>query len=129
MSGLAFESGTADQQQTTTFTNATLNGQYAFFMDGVDTNFKDRVGTFIPDGNGNLVQNQVANSFSFVDGFGNVNPASLSGTYSVASNGRVVSSVNSISNNIVLYMVSNSSAYSLQADSGINIGGAITIQK
>ena len=104
-----------------------LSGQYAFFMDGFDTAFKDRVGTFIPDGTGNLVQNQVANSF-FPPGPSVVTQSSLSGTYSVGANGRVTASVNNVSGNIVLYMVSNSSAYSLQADSGFDIGGAIKLQ-
>ena len=121
------EDGVVDKQATTTFSNATLSGQYAFFMDGFDTAFKDRVGTFIPDGNGTLVQNQVANSF-FPPGPSVLTQSSLSGTYSVAANGRVTATVNSISNNIVLYMVSNSSAYSLQADSAVDIGGAIKLQ-
>jgi hypothetical protein len=121
------EDGVVEKQATTTFSNATLSGQYAFFMDGFDGNFKDRAGTFIPDGNGNLIQNQVANSF-FPPGPSVITASSLSGTYSVAANGRVTATVNSISNNMVLYMVSNSSAYSLQADTGIDIGGAIKLQ-
>jgi hypothetical protein len=123
------EVGTADKQSTTTFSNTTLDGQYAFFMDGFDGNFKDRDGTFIPDGNGNLQQNQVANSFSFNDGVGVVSPfTSLTGNYSVEANGRVTASVSSLSNNIVMYMVSPSSGYSLQADTGVDIGGALTLQ-
>jgi hypothetical protein len=121
------EDGVMEKQSTGTFSNATLSGQYAFFMDGFDTAFKDRVGTFIPDGAGKLIQNQVANSF-FPPGPSVLTQSSLSGTYSVGTNGRVTTSVNSISDNIVLYMVSNSSAYSLQADSGIDIGGAIKLQ-
>jgi hypothetical protein len=121
------EDGVVEKQATTTFSNATLSGQYAFFMDGFDGNFKDRAGTFIPDGNGNLIQNQVANSF-FPPGPSVITASSLSGTYSVAANGRVTATVNSISNNMVLYMVSSSSAYSLQADTGIDIGGAIKLQ-
>jgi len=122
------EDGVVEKQTTTSFTNSTLSGQYAFFMDGFDTAFKDRVGTFIPDGAGNVVQNQVANSF-FPPGPSVVTQSSLSGTYSVGGNGRVTASVNNVSGNIVLYMVSNSSAYSLQADSGFDIGGAIKLQQ
>lgn len=122
------EDGVIEKQATTAFSNSTLSGQYAFFMDGFDTAFKSRVGTFIPDGNGNLRQDQVANSF-FPPGPSVLTQSSLSGTYSADSNGRVSASVNSISNNIVLYMVSNSSAYSLQADSGFDIGGAIKLQQ
>jgi hypothetical protein len=122
------EDGVMDKQATVAFSNSTLNGQYAFFMDGFDTAFKDRTGTFIPDGNGNLRQDQVAVSF-FPPSAAFSTQSSLSGTYSVAVNGRVTASVNSLSSNIVLYMVSNTTAYSVQADSGFDIGGAIKLQQ
>jgi hypothetical protein len=117
-----------DKQAAVAFSNSTLNGQYAFFMDGFDTAFKSRTGTFIPDGNGNLRQDQVAVSF-FPPSAAVFTQSSLNGTYSVAANGRVTATVNSISNNIVLYMVSNTTAYSVQADSGFDIGGAIKLQQ
>jgi hypothetical protein len=122
------EDGVMDKQAAVAFSNSTLNGQYAFFMDGFDTAFKSRTGTFIPDGNGNLRQDQVAVSF-FPPSAAVFTQSSLNGTYSVAANGRVTATVNSISNNIVLYMVSNTTAYSVQADSGFDIGGAIKLQQ
>jgi hypothetical protein len=75
-----------------------------------------------------LRQDQVAVSF-FPPSAAVFTQSSLSGTYTVATNGRVTASVNSISNNIVLYMVSNTTAYSVQADSGFDIGGAIKLQQ
>src|SRR5437763_4640571 len=57
------EDGTLDLQQSSSFSNASLNGQFAFVMDGFDaTTLKDRVGTLQADGNGRLTLNEVANA-------------------------------------------------------------------
>jgi hypothetical protein len=50
------EDGTADAQQTSTFSNSTMKAQFAFYMDGFDTSpdLWDRVGWLRGDGSGNL---------------------------------------------------------------------------
>src|SRR5438034_1566459 len=56
------EDGTLDLQQSSSFSNASLNGQFAFVMDGFDTTLKDRIGTLQADGNGRLTVSAVANA-------------------------------------------------------------------
>ena len=134
LNGTNVEDGTIDQQSGT-FTNTSLSTQAAFFMDGfdatgVDVLFKDRVGTLVPSGTSSLGTNYVA---SFFDPNSNVlvggsNPNAFSGTYSVASNGRTTTQLNGFTNNIVLYLTTNSTGYVLQADTGINMSGAFRAQ-
>ena len=116
---------TLDLQQTTNFSNATMNGQYGLIMDGFDSGFaKDRVGTLQWNGSGKLVLNEFTNSNGVI-----TVPIVLSGTYSVSSNGRTTGSINSLSNNLVFYLVSGSNAYVLQNDSGVQIDGTISKQQ
>ncbi len=115
------EDGTLDLQSGT-FSNSTMNGQFAFVMDGFDPNPKDRVGTLQWDGNGNLTLNE------FVNAAGLTNIFVLPGTYSVSSNGRTTGSVSSLSNNLVFYLISGTDAYVLQNDSGVEVNGTISKQ-
>jgi hypothetical protein len=118
------QEGTLDQQQTGTFSNATTNGQYGLVMDGFDTGgAKDRVGTLQWDGSGKLTLNEVTNAAGVITG-----PIVLSGTYSVAGNGRATGSINTLSNNLIFYLVSGSSGYAVQNDSGVQISGTIAKQ-
>lgn len=123
------EDGTVDVQQKNSFATTDLKGQYALVMDGYNSsNFLTRVGTLISDGNGNLHLNEEANSF---DGTlpGLVNdPGTLSGNYTVDGNGRVAAAINSLSSNLVMYMVSPSQAYILQNDSSTEISGTLQLQ-
>jgi len=121
------EDGTFDQQSTTSFSNSSFNGQYAFFMDGFDSASPpliDRLGTIIPDGNGNISLNDFA-----VNRTGSLNNAGfLSGTYSTSSNGRVAGPVNGLTNALVIYMVSGNQGYLLLGDAGAEVAGAVSLQ-
>jgi len=126
------EDGTVDKQSGT-FSNSTMKGQYALFMDGFDANstfpYRDRVGTWTPDGSGSLRTDYRAGGFTPVfPPAGSVTDADLTGTYSVDTTGRSTANVNNLSSNLILYMVSANSGYMLEADSGVDVGGAITIQ-
>jgi hypothetical protein len=125
------EDGTVDLQTTSSFTNSTLTGQYGLVMEGITTNnYLTRVGTFIPDGNGNVTLNELVNAFT-VTGGASFNSPSLTGTYTVGSNGRVAATiVPSTSPNIdlVLYMVSPNQAYILQGDTGFEVSGSVALQ-
>lgn len=127
------EDGTIDQQQGS-FSNSSLKGQYGFLMSGfTQSGLLTRVGTFIPDGNGNLNMNETTNlySTSVVTGAPSsvvTSPIFLSGTYAMSSNGRGTSSINTLSNNLVLYMVSPNQAYLLQGDSGVQMFGPMQLQ-
>lgn len=121
------EDGTMDAQQGSSFTNATMNGQYAFVTDGFNTNvLLDQVGTLIFDGKGGLSLSEFS-----ADSSGNAAPLAQSGTYAMDSsgNGRGVGSINNVSNNLVFYAVSPNSGYILQNDAGTEISGMMTIQQ
>jgi hypothetical protein len=124
------EDGTIDLQTQATFANSDLKGQYALVMDGYNaTNLLTRVGTFIPDGNGSLNLNEETNSFVPGSLPGTVfDPPTLPGTYSVATNGRVTAAINTLSSNLILYMVAPGQAYILQNDPGVEISGKVTLQ-
>jgi len=127
------EDGTIDAQQNGSFSNASMKGQYAFVNDGFATNlvppFLTRVGTFIPDGNGNLNLNEVVNSFGVNVG-ASVQSVVVPGTYSVSSPGRATATLSGGQGNIdlVFYMVSPSQAYVLQNDAATEISGKMLLQ-
>ena len=127
------EDGTIDQQQNMSFANGSLSGQYAFGNDGFffqsSFPFLTRLGTFIPDGNGNVKLNETTNSFDISQG-GAVGSVVVAGTYSVAAPGRATVTLAGSQGNIdlVLYMLSPNAAYVIQNDSGTEIGGKMAIQ-
>ena len=115
------EDGTVDLQQGTSFSNSSLNGQFAFVMDGFDSqSLVDRTGTLQADGNGNLNLNEVLNRAGTIS-----LPGFLPGTYTVSANGRVAGSVTNLSSNLVFYMISGNSGYLLQNDPGTEIAGTM----
>lgn len=141
LNGTNVEDGTIDQQSGT-FTNASLNTQAAFFMDGFNANpvpfgnftdvaFEDRVGTLVPSGSNTLGTNYVASFFGPNVVAGEASAFALSGTYSVASNGRATAQLSNSSGNslgVVLYLTSNSTGYVLESDTGFNMSGRFTAQ-
>ncbi len=130
LNGANVEDGTIDQQSGT-FSNTSLATQAAFFMDGFDgvnVLLKDRVGTLVPSGTDSLGTNYVTSFFDPNALAGGANSNAFSGTYSVAGNGRTTTQLNGFTNNIILYLTTNSTGYMLQADSGVNMSGAFTAQ-
>ncbi len=122
------EDGTANLQQTSAFSTSSINGQFAFMMDGFNPSFLiDRVATLQWDGKGNLSLNEFVND----SGSGSA-PGVLTGTYSVATNGRATGSITNLSansNDLVFYMISNTNGYVLQEDSGTELIGRISQQQ
>ncbi|MBZ5720980.1 MAG: hypothetical protein LAO03_11420 [Acidobacteriia bacterium] len=122
------EDGSADTQQAITYANSTLTGQFAFFMHGYTTTPAtfDRNGTLIPNGNGGMTLTYFLNNTGAVT----TTPISLTGTYAVTSTvtGRYTGSVNTLSNNLVFYMISGNDGYVLQADTGTEIDGNMSKQ-
>jgi hypothetical protein len=118
------EDGTLDLQQAITFSNSTMKGQFAVLMDGFDPfDFVDRVGTLQWDGAGNLTLDEFINRSGTTQ-----TPGFISGTYSVASNGRASGAISGLSNNLVFYLISGSDAYILQNDTGTEIDGVMSKQ-
>ncbi len=124
------EDGIAQLQSTTSFSNSSLSGQYAFFMDGLNfsSGYIDRVGWISGDGAGNLKWSEAVNNE------GSINSGNFTGTYNtVSANGRATATVTNIStvnNDITFYLVSPSEAYILQSGSqtGSMIIGALDLQ-
>jgi hypothetical protein len=120
----AVQDGTLDLQTTSNFSNSTLDGQYAVAMTGFDAGgLKDRVGTLQKQGSNELVLNEFTNSNGTI-----TVPIILSGNYSVSPNGRVGAAINSLSNNLVFYLISGTDAYIVQADPGVQIIGSMSKQ-
>lgn len=122
------EDGTADLQTASTFSASSLKGQFALVMDGIDLTPEAlaRVGTLQFDGSSKLSLNELANASG--TGSGAQSPGALSGTYSVASNGRVTGTLSGSTLNLVMYAVSGSNAYALQTDVGTNTSGTVELQ-
>jgi len=123
------EDGTMDLQATTSFSNGDFNGQYAFVMGGstgapVSTTGVplDRTGTIQADGNGSLGWAEQVNSG------GNGNSVCLTGAYTTNTNGRVSASVDTLSSNLIFYLISQNAGYALQGDSGAQMLGGMVNQ-
>jgi hypothetical protein len=132
-SSATLEDGTFSLQQGAPFTGTGLNAQSAFFMDGFDIAFKDRVGTFTPNGSGTLTWSHQADSFDRNSGIGLLSSFSTTGTYQLDSNGRATVTIhdllgNNVDSSMVFYLGSNNTGFVVQEDQGFNIGGAFTIQ-
>lgn len=128
-SGLTFQDGTADLQTSNSFSAATLKGQFALTMDGLDllnSEALSRTGTMQFDGSGNLNFAEEANGTSL----GLIQQV-LTGTYSVSSNGRATGSVSGGQDigTVVLYAVSSSQAYVLQTDAEFITSGTLVLQQ
>jgi hypothetical protein len=119
----AVEDGTFSLQQGAPF--SALSNQAAFFMDGFDVTFKDRVGAFTPT-KGGFSWKQNANAFDDTIGLGTLTTTSTNGTAQVGSNGRVAVTVNGVSNSLVFYLSSPGTGFIVQEDA--DIGGAFTQQ-
>lgn len=118
------QDGSLDLQQSSSFSNSTMNGQFGLVMNGFDVGgSKDRVGTLQWDGSGKLILNEFTNSSGTI-----TVPVILSGDYSVSANGRAAGSISNLSNNLVFYLVSGNDAYVVQNDSGVEINGTISKQ-
>ena len=118
------QDGTLDLQTISTFSNSTMNGQYAIIMNGFDTTSKDRVGTLQWDGSGKLTLNEFTNSGGVI-----TVPIVLSGNYSVSGTGRTNASIGNLSNNLVFYLISGNDAYVVQNDPGVEISGTMSKQQ
>jgi hypothetical protein len=118
------EDGTVDLQQSSSFSNSSLNGQFGFAMDGFlippsgSAPLYDRAGYLHWDGAGNLAVKEFLN----ISG-GAQTPGILNGSYMVGNNGRVTGNISTLSGNLIFYLISNNQAYVLQGDTGAEIIG------
>lgn len=121
------EVGHFDQQQTSSFSAATLNNPFCFTMSGRDGQIPpqvDRLGVAIFDG-----QSSVALTDYFVNrGGSRTQTQAVNGSYAVGSNGRVTGSISGVTNALVMYLVSNNSGYLILEDTGAQVSGNMTEQ-
>lgn len=122
-SSAAVEDGTFTAQQGAPF--SAIGAQAAFVMDGFDTAYKDRAGTFQPTTGNNFNWDQSSNSFDTTLG-GNPSSIGTNGSFQVSSNGRATVIVNGVSSNFVFYLSSPSSGVIVQEDA--DIGGSFSTQ-
>jgi hypothetical protein len=124
------EDGSLDKQSGT-FSNSSLNGQASFFMDGfdsVDGLSKDRVGTLTPNGSGSVRTNYRTSFFDSNNAIGGFSDFAFTGSYAVNGNGVATAQFPGFTNNMVFYLSSANSGYFLQADTGVDMGGAFANQ-
>lgn len=122
----AVEDGTFTLQTGSPF--STLSNQSAFFMDGFDTAYKDRVGLFKATGTGAFNWNQAATSFdpSVFPPAVTLSTSPTNGTYQVSANGRVAVVVNNVTTTTVFYLSSANTGFMVQEDA--DIGGSFSQQ-
>lgn len=127
----AAEDGTADLQTTKSISAASLKGQYAIVMDGIDATSEGlaRIGTLQFDGSSKLTLVELANASQ--SGTGATNPGAMAGRYQVGTGGRFTGTMSNGGGGLDLvgYAVSGSQAYTLQVDSGTNTSGTIQLQQ
>ena len=97
-------------------------------MDGFDGVFEDRVGTLTPNGTGALRTNYRSSFFDANTAVGSSKDFAFSGTYTVSGNGRATAQFTGFTDNMLFYLSSTNTGYFLQADQGIDMGGAFTQQ-
>lgn len=132
-----FDDGTADLQTTSSFSNATMKGQYALVMDGWD--FTEQTGpspqlqAFIGplqfDGSSKLTFDGLANLSS--SGGGVATQGAMGGPYSVSPSGRITGTVSNGGGgfDMVMYAISGSQAYLLENDPEIVTSGTVELQQ
>ena len=122
------EDGTADLQTAQNFSLSTFSQQFGIVMDGLDLSSEQllsRIGTIHFDGTGKVVLNEVVNASLS----GLTSPGLMAGRYSVSSNGRNVVTMNGGTLDLVMYAVSPSQFYVLQADAGFITSGTLQLQQ
>jgi hypothetical protein len=113
------------------FTNASLKGQYAFLMSGVDIAgaYLARIGSFTADGAGNITAG-LADGLDLSSGQGSSQISITGGSYSIQTNGRGTLTLQSASGSLrfSLAMQSISTGYLVQTDLSASSSGSFTLQ-
>lgn len=120
--------GQAERQQSTSFTNASLSGDYVFGLGGVSTlGSVAAAGRFAANGSGGIASGaQDENNAGQV-----LENIAFTGTYNISSDGRGVAVLTSAlgTSNIAFYMVSSGRAFFVQIDSFAATNGVISAQQ
>ena len=124
--------GTVTPPPSGPFSNASLKGQYAYTMSGLDPNgaYFARAGSFTADGNGNLTGG-LEDALNLSAGEPASTIAFTGGTYQVQSNGRVeatLTGANGLQLPLSLMMQSSSQGFLLETDLNAVCGGTFFLQ-
>jgi hypothetical protein len=130
LSGCGGSSGSTPPPPAGGFSNASLNGQYAFSMSGEDLNggYVARVGSFAADGKGTIT----AGLEDMIDG--NSPPSEITfigGTYTIHSNGRGVLTLQGSTGTALelsLTLISASQGAMIETDLNFSSTGAFALQ-
>lgn len=111
------------------FSNASLKGQYAFSMSGIDTNgaYIARAGSFVADGNGSIT----AGLEDLVQGSSGASEITFSGTYTIQGNGRgllVFSNTSGGGLQLNIALLSTSQGIMVQTDLNDSTNGGFILQ-
>ena len=120
--------GQAERQQSTSFTNASLSGDYAFGLGGVSTlGSVASAGRFTANGSGVIASGVLDEN----DGGQVSENIAFTGTYNISSNGRGVAVLTNAlgTSNIAFFMVSSGRAFFVQVDSFAVTNGVISTQQ
>jgi hypothetical protein len=133
-SGSEVEDGSADLQTVSSFSNSTMNGQFAMVMGGIDLNAGQdfsRIGPMNFNGSGKLTLAELFNASSSGAGAQPPNGGGLTGSYQIeSSSGRIVGTLSNSGGplSLVMYAVSGSEAYVMQTDAGLVTSGTVSLQ-
>lgn len=120
--------GQVKQQEATSFSNASLAGDYALLVRGVSTSGAiGGIGRFSADGSGGITSGVLDGNISG-QVFENL---AFTGTYSISSNGRGTATLSSVlgSVNLALYMVSGSQVLLVQVNNFAVTSGTFMAQQ
>jgi hypothetical protein len=127
--GIKLTSGQPPPPVTGAFTNATLNGSYAFLIRGTNTGFYSIAGSLQANGAGVITAGTVdINSPGTAVLANNV---AVTGTYTVQADGRTTATLNSTAGNFVIdfILISNQHGLAIRFNTTATGSGAIDLQQ
>jgi hypothetical protein len=114
---------------TGTFTNASLNGSYAFLIRGSSSGFYSIAGTILANGSGSITAGTVDINSPGTSTL--ANDVAVTGTYTVQADGRTTATLNSTAGNFVIdfVLISNSHGLAIRFNTTATGSGAIDLQQ
>jgi hypothetical protein len=114
---------------TGTFTNATLNGSYAFLIRGSSSGFYSIAGTLLANGSGAITAGTVDINSPGTSAL--ANNVAVTGTYTVQADGRTTATLNSAAGNFVIdfVLISNQHGLAIRFNTTATGSGAIDLQQ
>jgi hypothetical protein len=127
--GIKVSSGPPTPPVTGTFTNASLNGNYAFLIRGANTGFYSVGGTLAANGSGSITGGTIDVNSPGTSTL--ANNVAVTGSYTVQADGRTTASLVSSAGNFVIdfVLVSNQHGLAIRFNTTATGTGAIDLQQ